>query len=380
MKTRATGAIAVISVLGGVATACGGSSSTTTSASGVDAAGLQRATTVATKYLAPSTSLNLSVPLNTTPATHKKVVYLQMGNVGDVVVYTGGLKAATQAVQWDMKTIVYDLSNPQAVNSAVQQAVDQNPDYITISAAQVSLFQAALNNAKAKGIPVFDSYGSEPAQGAANGIYSQVAGDAQFKLFGQIAADYTISDSKGTAQVANFLLGDFASLNNISQTEKATFASDCPTTCGFNVVPVSLDQFSAGSIPSLVVSYVQTHPNVKYLQFAPGQMTVGVVAALKSASLFNGRVIFGATPQVANLQAVKDGQETAWIGLPSAMSGWYVVDAMLRYSEGMSLQPDLDSFLPTQLLTASNLPTPITQYDGPSNYPAEFKQLWKVGG
>jgi ABC-type sugar transport system substrate-binding protein len=108
-------------------------------------------------------------------------------------------------------------------------------------------------------------------------------------------------------------------------------------------------------------------------------MTVGLVAALKSAGLFNGRIIFGATPEKANLQAVLAGDETAWIGLPSAMSGWYVVDAMLRYSEGMSLQPNMASFLPAQLLTAANIPTPVANYDGPSNYPSEFKQLWKVG-
>jgi ribose transport system substrate-binding protein len=377
MKRTASGVLALASLMATV-TACGATSATSPSGSAVDAAGLQRATAVATKYLAPSNSLNLSVPLNTAPPPNKKVVYLQMGNVGDVVVYTSGLVAAAKAVHWQLKTIVYDLTNPQAVNSAVQEAVNLNPDYITISAAQVSLFQAALTNAKAKGIPVFDSYGSEAPLGPTNDIYSQVAGNAQFRLFGQIAADYAISNSKGTAQVANFLLGDFASLNNINESEKATFASNCPKTCSYDVVPVSLDQFSAGSIPSLVVSYVQTHPNVKYLQFAPGPMTVGLVAALKAAGLYNGRIIFGATPEVANLQAVQAGQETAWIGLPSAMSGWYVVDAMLRYSEGMSLQPNMDSFLPAQLLTASNLPTPIKNYDGPANYPAEFEQLWKV--
>jgi ribose transport system substrate-binding protein len=108
-------------------------------------------------------------------------------------------------------------------------------------------------------------------------------------------------------------------------------------------------------------------------------MTVGVVSALKAAGLFNGRVIFGATPTVANLKAVKDGQETAWVGLPSAMSGWYVIDAMLRYSEGMSLQPNLDSSLPAQLLTASNIQSTDKNYDGPANYPDTFKTLWKVG-
>lgn len=377
MNPRARVFLAAATVLATVS-ACGASSAATTSGGSVDAAGLQRAQAVATKYLAPSNSLNLSVPLNSTPVTHKKVIYLQMGTVGDVVTYTAGLVAATNAVQWDLKTIVYDLTNPQAVNSAVQQAVDLNPDYITISAAQVNLFQAALNNAKAKHIPVFDSYGDEPADGAASDIYSQVAGPAQFKLFGQIAADYAISDSKGTAQVALFHLGDFASLNHVRDSEKATFASDCPTTCSFTVVPVSLDQFSAGSIPSLVVSYVQAHPDVKYLQFAPGPMTVGLAAALRSAGLLSGRKIFGATPSLANLQALKDGTESAWIGLPSAMSGWYVVDAMLRYSEGMSLQPNLNSSLPAQLLTPANLPTPIKNYDGPASYPSEFKQLWKI--
>jgi ribose transport system substrate-binding protein len=378
MRHRRIGVLAAATVVASL-TACGAAAGSPGGSSSVSDAGLQRATAFANKYLTPSDSLNLNVPLNTAPTPHKKVIYLQMGTVGDVVIYTSGLVAAAKAVNWDLKTIVYDLTNPQAVNSAVQQAVDQNPDYITISAAQVNLFQSALNNAKAKHIPVFDSYGDEPADGANSDIYSQVAGPSQFKLIGEIAGNWAISNSKGTAQVALFHLGDFASLNHVRDSEKATFASNCPQSCSFTVVPVSLDAFSAGSIPSLVVSYVQSHPNVKYLQFAPGPMTVGVVAALKSAGLFNGRVIFGATPTVANLKAVKDGQETAWVGLPSAMSGWYVIDAMLRYSEGMSLQPNLNSSLPAQLLTASNIQSTDKNYDGPANYPDTFKTLWKVG-
>ena len=155
MKRTANRVLALASLMATV-TACGATSATSPSGSAVDAAGLQRATALATTYLAPSNSLNLSVPLNTAPPANKKVVYLQMGNVGDVVVYTSGLVAAAKAVHWQLKTIVYDLTNPQAVNSAVQEAVNLNPDYITISAAQVSLFQAALTNAKAKGIPVFE--------------------------------------------------------------------------------------------------------------------------------------------------------------------------------------------------------------------------------
>ena len=276
---------------------------------------VQRATALATTCLAPSNSLNLSVPLNTAPPANKKVVYLQMGNVGDVVVYTSGLVAAAKAVHWQLKTIVYDLTNPQAANSAVQEAVNLNPDYITISAAQVSLFQAALTNAKAKGIPVFNLYGSEAPLGATNDIYSQVAGNAQFRLFGQIAADYAISNSRGLRKLAGELPAwRLCEPQQYQRVGEGDLCQQLSKDLQLRRGACSLDQFSAGSIPSLVVSYVQTHPNVKYLQFAPGPMTVGLVAALKAAGLYNGRIIFGATPEVANLQAVKDGLETAWIG------------------------------------------------------------------
>jgi ABC-type sugar transport system substrate-binding protein len=107
-------------------------------------------------------------------------------------------------------------------------------------------------------------------------------------------------------------------------------------------------------------------------------MTTGVVSALKAAGLSGKVKIVSDDGQVANMQAIKDGTEAATVGVPLMMSEWYVADAMARYSLGMSLLPVSKEVLPMQLFTSNNVPNPIAQYDGPTDYQTLFKGLWHV--
>ncbi|MEZ5315784.1 MAG: hypothetical protein R2752_00120 [Vicinamibacterales bacterium] len=66
------------------------------------------------------------------------------------------MEAATKALGWNLKTLIYDPSKPQEVNSTVMQAVAANPDYIAIAGSPPEQWQEGLDAAKAKGIPIFD--------------------------------------------------------------------------------------------------------------------------------------------------------------------------------------------------------------------------------
>lgn len=367
--------------------ACGSSSSSESGAakasssgasSGTGSSPLDAARTFVAPFLKPATSINISAALPQAPPQHKKVFWLE-GSIADIQTITKGFRPAVAALGWELHVLTYDPSNPQQANSVMQQAVDQGADFISISGLPSAAFQQALGNANAKGIPVFDAFSTNDVQGKGNGIYTEVGGPAQVQLFGKIVADYEATDSNGSAHVVFFNIPDFPILVTLQKAAQAELQSSCPS-CTFDVQNVTINDLTSGALPQIVASYLQSHPDTTYAHFAIGAMATGVSKTLATAGLGSKVKIVGSDAALANLQGLLDGTENAWAGLPRQMSAWYLVDAMARFSEGMDLTVDQKALIPTQLFTKATAPNPPAEYDGPSDYPAQFRALWHVSG
>lgn len=377
MKVRQVLTVATASLL--AATACSSSSSPTTATSGSSpSAGseVEAAKQVADPFLKPVTAIDFNVPLKEKPATGKKVVWLE-GNNGGAGPITPGFKAGTAALGWTLKILSYDPADPQSASSAMQQAVAQKPDFIASSGLEANLLGQGFQAAKAAGIPVFQIATLDKAEGAKNGIYSVINRDDQIKVNSEAIADYVIADSAAKAKVALVTLPDYKVLANSAGYFKDGLTSGC-SACSYDQVNVSLQDFVGGAVPSQVVSYLQTHPDVNYLMIGLGALTTGLEPALKAAGLDTKVKIVGAAPGLANAQALIDGTNAAWITLPEALQAWYVLDAMARHSEGMDLTPIQTAMLPTEIWTTTNVPKPASLYDGPADYAATWKTLWKL--
>jgi ribose transport system substrate-binding protein len=322
--------------------------------------------------------VTINTPLPRKPPSGKSVYWVQNDPAVEQFV-TQGFAAATKALGWTLHTIVVDPSNPQQIDSAVQQSVSANADFIVVDTAPIAEFQQAYNAAVAKHIPIFQLFGDTPVGNKANDIYSQTGGTDQFLLFGKIIANYNIAKSNGQAHAVLFNVSAFTVFQPMINEEQKIYGQQCPA-CTLDVINLSLDQANAG-IGSEVVSYLEQHPDVKYVQFAYGAMTTGVTQALKSAGLDTGLVITGSNPAEANLQEVLDGTQTMFVGLPLNLSAWYVTHLMAAYSEGVTLPPLQAKLLPTEILTKENIQTPIDAegYRGPSGYENLFLKLWHVG-
>jgi len=334
-------------------------------------------------------SVGISVPLKAKPTKHLAIL-LEPGAAGDNLFVGKGFTAAGKLVRWGAKVIFYDNTNPAAVNSAVLEAISEKPNYIGVSGVPISNYENALKEAKADGIPVFASLitgGVDPSED----IVAQTGGTPRWDLYGEELAAFGIVRTGGHAKVVFFQLGDYPSLNQEEASEQATYKKDRPT-CTFAEVPISLPELNQGDQPSLVVSYLQSHKGTNVVDIATGGQTVGLDAALRSAGYTNstgvlekGLITECGDPQSADLKAILAGQETMCVGLPSEMDGWYVMDAMLRYSEGMSVTPSyVGSIGPSPMLTATTLGTyePVIPnagpYMGPKNYASVFAKLWLV--
>lgn len=387
---RRTGPLAVSLGIALLLTGCGSSGSTGTTGSGgsetpsattsdsgtggtSDAA--QAAADRIAPFLKPATSIGIDIPLDATPETGKNVVWLE-GNIEDIVAIGEGLKAATSALGWNLRTLTYDTADPQAVNGAMLQAVAQKPDFIAVSGQPYETYQQGAEAAKAAGIPIFDMSSENVPDPEVNDIYVNV-GLKELKTRFEQAADWIIADSGAKANVLIVNLPDFHVLVTAAGYSKDQFAAKCPD-CNVDELDATIADLTSGAIPSSVVSYLQTHPDTDYLLFTIGQIASGVRDAMDGAGVGQDVKISGTNPQTANVQNLIDKKEDSWLTLPRAAQAWNAVDAMARFAQGMDLGPINDTPVTYQFWTQDNVPSPASEYLGAENYQDQWKALWKV--
>ena len=326
--------------------------------------------------LKPITDIGVDVPLTETPPTDVTVAWIG-GGLQSTQAITPGYKAATEALGWDLVIIDYDQADPQSVNSAVQQAVDQDVDYVAISGTPIASFEQAAAAAQAKEIPIIDMYSTNEATGKdGNGIYAVISDADSTRTLAAQLVDFAISDSGGTAHTVFVNLPEFEILQIGAEAASTAYADNCGE-CTFDELDVTLADLAGGAVPSLVVSYLQSHPDVNYVSYAIGDLFGGVPEALGTAGLADQAQQIGGVPNLDQIQTLIDGESSAWAVLPREESAWHAVDAMARISIGQ----DLDAVTPvllTPLWTPDNVPKPAMEYTGAEGYADSFSKLWGV--
>ena len=323
--------------------------------------------------LEPITKIPVSEKLGAAPAKGKKLYWLE-GNIQSILPITGGFEAAAKAIGWDLTTITYDPSDPQGPNAAMQQAVDAGADFIAISGQPVSAVETALAAAKAKSIPVFAMFGENESD-PDTGIVAVVGGLNTTASNAQNLADWVISDSKGEADSLLVNLPDFTILQYAEQQLTDHYEASC-TSCKLDVLETTIADLTAGNVPGQVVSYLQAHPDVKYVNVAIGDLATGLPEAIAAAGI-SGVKISGGVPNVDQIQSLIDGTTNAWKALPRVSAAWMMVDAMARYDQDMDTTVD-EVVADAPIFTPENVEEPATDYAGVPGYEDQWKALWGV--
>ena len=398
MKTRKlTFSVVAAACLVASLAACGSSSksassSTTASAaaatqgfsgsSGSASSGLAAAEGAVAGAQNPPTTIPETVPLPHAPAPGTKVAFLTCSATACGLL-NPGFTAAAEALGWKPTIITYNSATP---GEALQQAIDQGNKYIATTSIELSTITPQLQEAKAKGIAIFGAYTGDTPQGASNGLYG-VAQDIQAsQVAGKLLPQWMIADSRGHANAVYVTIPIYPSLNAGQTVAQQVFKQVCPA-CTLGVLPLSLTQVGSGQTPSLVVSYLQSHPDVNYVYLSFQDLFPGLVAALKQAGLDRRVKIVGQEAQQSQLQSMIDGTSAAWSILPEPYVMWVVVDWMARLAVGQHLTPDIvaagsdpEAFLVTNATQAkAQLDQNGGNWPGPANYEQQFKADWKVG-
>ena len=329
---------------------------------------------------APSTIPSSLAKLPKAPAKGLKVAFLSCSDPSCALLNPGFTDAA-KALGWDPTVITYNSAQP---GQAVQQAINAGYKYIATTSITLNTITPQVQEAKAKGIPIFGAYTGDTPQFQANGLYGVSANFQTSAASGKLMAAWTIKDSNSSAHVLFVSLPIYPTLVAQGSAAQAEYTAACPD-CTFNVLGLSATQVGQGQTPSSIVAYLKQHPATNYVYLAFGGLDAGVAAAIKSAGLAGKVKIVGTQGQQSQLQEMVGGQEAAWSILPEEYTMWVVVDWMARLNDGVLNQQALNatSANPTYMVDTpaqaqAQLGVDNGIWEGPANFQSQFEALWGV--
>jgi ribose transport system substrate-binding protein len=330
----------------------------------------------ATPPTTPPKSIPITAPLPKAPPRGKTVGFV-LCNLPTCATFVPGMKAATAALGWKLQLFTYTGAGAKA---ALTQAVQKGVDYIAITGAGRAEYATALAAARARRIPVTAQSATDPADPKA-GLYAQIGGGSTYNNFTKAMAAWGAKDSAGKANVLFVNIPDFPILAKGEKQAQAAWKAACPS-CGFDILEVTVDDLGQGAVGSKIVAYLQTHPDVNYVEFSFGDLITGVPQVLKSAGLDKKvkLITVAATGQV--FQGIIDGTVAAGNVQPNGYMGWVHVDRMARLALGLPLvQQSKAERLPTYVVDSPAQARTLVKrgyWDGPVGYVAAFKRLWRV--
>ena len=271
--------------------------------------------------------------------------------------------------------IPYDVADPQTMNSAVQQAVDQGVDYMAFTGQPYGSYASALAAAAAAGIPMVQMDVAEEPD--AEGVLACIACDSMLNEWGRLLGNWIIADSDGQANAVYFTIPEFTSLIPEGESFQQTMEEGCPE-CTTEVLESTIQSFTTGGLVGEITSYLQSHPDTDYVYYAFSQMATGAPEALESAGLAEGRQVGDASTRADRHPGHRRRQGRGWSHV--ARRGSRLVrrrrDGARQPRHGR--RPTQEALMPMEIWTPENVPTPAALWNGPEGYQDLFKELWQV--
>jgi hypothetical protein len=377
LASSLVGVVAALVAAGAVA-GCGGksSSSTTASATGSSSsAAVQAANALVAKFdkaqppIAPS-------PLSKKPPTNLNVALVSCP-LPICQTVNQASAAAAKALGWKLKE--YDTQiTPEAYVATWQRVLGDKPDLIVYAVLLPNqLITKQLAEVKAEKIPAVGlAPGMTDKPSASGPMVAAYSGTPMMATDGKLMGNVVVSDAGGAAKTVFITDPELKLQFGPVQTEFAKVVGAAGGSVGgLNVRTQDIGR----TIPTAVVSYVQRHPDVKYLVFALNDLTAGVPEALRGAGLLDKVKIISRAPQQANLKAIADGDQYAAVADEDAAAVWRAFDALARIEVGDPLSAGLRYPDGWHQIFRKNTVDPSKPLTTPG-VPGAFLTAWHVGG
>jgi ABC-type sugar transport system substrate-binding protein len=368
---------AVAAALSLALAACGSDSDKSTSPESASAGSAGQTASVPQPRTAPPTEIPIKQPLEAAPEKGKTFFWLQceLPICGKIAV---GVKQATAAIGWNYQSLVFKAADPGA---GLESAIQRKPDVIGITGIPSAAVKSQLAAAAAAGIPVVTCSPGPEQPGPAT--YASICSRTT-EPNGENLALWAIKDSGSKAHIVTLTISSFPVLGTTVQGIEKAVEEHCPD-CSTDILDLTVDDLGAGQVAPKLIAYLQSHPDVNYALFTFADLAAGVPGALKSARLSDKVTLLGGGGGEAQFKTVAGGGDEAWGTFPSPLEGWEMVDAAIRLVSDRTLpdgyQEQID-VLPNYIVDtpeAAKELAPSYDWDGPTNYQEQFKELWKLG-
>lgn len=350
--------------------ACSSGSSGNSSGGGNDA-NVAAADTAVAKLLKTPTNVGVTVPIGKQIPAGKRIVFMSCGTptcalLGKITQQAGAL------LRWNVQVVNAGVT-PESVHAAWARVASNPPDGVIGIAYPRALFSEPLAMLKAHNVPVVECCAPDAAT---NGIDYVTSTPPEAVVYGRQYADWIIHDTKGNANVVFVDDKDFPIVASLLQGFKQEYRKLCPK-CQYSVLEAATTEVGT-TLPSKIVGYLRSHPDVDYVALGFDAMATGVPQALASAGLANKVKFIGQDTDVLNKTYISEGKQAASVAFPDYEGMYRLIDALARLITGTSVAPD-NTALPSKLYVKSNLGDPSKNQPLVPDYLNQFKHLWGIG-
>jgi len=312
------------------------------------------------------TSITVTDPVSKPIPTGKKIYMVSCG-LSTCETVGKALVDAAKVLGWEMTVLTTD-GTPAQIQNAYQQAVRDKPDGLVVVGTDPTQIAPYLKQLQDDGTAVVGL--SIPK--ATNGILWVGNGETEYSGFGRQMAAFAVADAadKGLDEVSTLVttVSDFPVLVATADGFEEGMKQYCPK-CSVDVVSIGAASISAA--PETVVSYLRSHPDVKYMAVSGAAVWDSATKAIKSAGL--DVTIIGSTPTETTLADMKAGDVAAATAYPQLEAPLSALDALARHFVGDDIP---DSKMPQWIITEDTIPTGAYPYAVVPGYLEQYRALW----
>jgi ABC-type sugar transport system substrate-binding protein len=353
-------------------TASGGGASPTTASSSSSGSGLA----AAQQYVAQATAQPVAITdkgkITGAIPKGKTVYFIPCGPNPECQQEGQLVKQAATLMGWTTVIVPND-GSPQQSKAAFAQVVRAKPAGVLYTAIPLATFQSYVPQLKANGTVVSACCVTDPT---GTGIDYNIDGPAQSALVGGLLSAFVASDSQCKSNDSVYVnIPDFAILSSGLAAYKTSMQKYCP---GATVNELDIALADIANASTTIVSYVRSHPSVKYVVASTDGLTIGLPGALSAAGLAHNVKLVGQGATPTNLQYLHSGQQVADVAFPYYEIMYSMLGAVAQKQAG---EPITASTAPPQwLLTPQNAPTSTAAvFPVVPNYQQQYKTLWGMG-
>ncbi|WP_138757217.1 sugar ABC transporter substrate-binding protein [Modestobacter altitudinis] len=357
-----------------------GSSSAASSASGAPASGASQ------QALDTAYEGEIGTPPST-PTTPPAGVDLWVVSCGEQVpgcaVPTAAAREAGETVGWTVNVCDGQL-NPNGWGTCVRQAISAGAKVIIPIGIDCPSVQQPFQEAKDAGITVVGGGGVDCDAAGGQALWASnrieldgVAPQDYYELMGQLAADWLIGKTDGTAQVVQLNFTDA-----VWGKWMATGFSDEIATCDGCAIAATLDysnqDVGSGTLPQKFSTALLQAPDANAVFFPVGGIVnVGLAQAVVASGRSADLQVVSGLGGGPNLDLIRnDGGLDATVAIPAEWGAWGSVDTAIRALNGEEPQPQGSG---VQVVDADhNMPETGQPFTGEVDYQAAYEKAWGV--